>query len=423
MEVVEVEPAPPSAARVVAAPTPHRLAADALRVFTGQTIWSIASVLAGIVIVRALGPAGKGHLAYAQTVVNLATTAFGGVATGAMLAVARRGVDRSAAERTTFRIAILAGAPAAAVLIAVGLLAHQQWPLIGAAAALVPALFAQSVQTMLQYRGDVKRAIVAQQIAGTGLALGTAAIVLAGGGLVGAFACWAVALVTASVAGMRGLHATSARVPVTRAVIAGIGVTTTLVAIAGYLNLTVDVYIVAAVRPAAELGIYTLAIASGEVLWQLVRALLWPALRPIAHLERDAAAALAARICRQSIALVGTAAVIAWFAAPLAIRLVYGDTFAPAGDVLRVLLPGIVAMAGEAAIGSYVMLALGRPRALFFVQAGAALACAAVCVIGLPRYGLAAAAFGTSVTYCAAFVAVIWLAARDGLPLRLLLRG
>ncbi len=406
---------------VVAAP--RRLAADALRIFSGQTVWTAASVLAGVVIVRAVGPAGKGALAYATTVVTLATMALGGVTTAAMIAVAHRGVDRSAAERAALRFTGIAGTVIAVVLATIGVAVHSQRALVGSAAAVVPALLAGAVQIFLQYRGDVNRAVIVQQIAGTGVALTTALAVIAGGGVVGAFACWVVATSIAVVVGMRALRATSLRSVVAQGVIGATGTGITLLNVAGYLNLTIDVYVVAMLRPASELGIYALAVASGEMLWQCNRALLWPALRSIAHLGHAEAAALAGRIFRSSIALVGGVALVAYVAAPVAIRLVYGEAFAPAGDVLRLLLPGIVAMAGEAALGSWIMVGLGRTRELLAIQTASTVLCAAICVAGLPRYGIAAAAFATSITYCATLLAVAWLAVRKGFPSRYLIRA
>jgi O-antigen/teichoic acid export membrane protein len=405
----------------VAASSHRRLFADALRILTSQAAGTAAAVIAGVVVVRALGPGGKGALAYATTAVTLATTAFGGITTAAMLAVARHGVDRSRAERHAFRLCAYAATATAVVLIAIGAIVHAQWALIGAGAALVPATYASAIEMMLQYRGDVRRAIVMRQISTTALALATAVVVVGGGGVIGAFACWAGALVVSALVGLRGLTATPGQAGEAR--IAGIGVATTALAIVAYLNLTVDVYIVAGMRTAVELGIYTVAIAAGEMLWHLSSSLLWPALSQFAKLERHEAARLAVHICRQTLAVVGGAAIAAWFAAPAAIRLVYGEAFEPSAEILRFVLPGIVAMAGEAVVGSYVLLTLGRPRTLLGIQGAATLACAVACVIGLPRFGLAAAALGTSVTYVGAFIAVVAIAARNGFPLQALVLG
>ncbi|GAC1578068.1 MAG: hypothetical protein NVS3B7_11600 [Candidatus Elarobacter sp.] len=292
----------------------RRLVADAIRIFLGQATGTVAAVIAGVIVVRTLGPSGKGALAYATTAVTLATTAFGGITTAAMLAVARSSADRSWAERHAFRISTYAATAIAAVLLAVGAAVHAQWALIGAGAALVPATYASATEMMLQYRGDVRRAIVMRQISTTGLAVATAVIVVGGGGVIGAFACWAGALAISALVGMRGLTATSGHQNETG--IARMSFATTALAVVAYLNLTIDVYIVAGTRTAVELGIYTVAIAAGEMLWQLSGSLLWPALSRLAHVEHAEATRLAVHICRQTLAVVGAAAIVAWFAAP-----------------------------------------------------------------------------------------------------------
>jgi O-antigen/teichoic acid export membrane protein len=412
----------PSAGAPVAAARPlfRRLLSDAVRVFCGQTAATVATILAGIVIVRVLGPAGKGALAFSATIVTLLTTAFSGVTTAAVIAIARGHTERPQAERATLRAALVAGVGAALVLVPLGLVT-QRSPLIWAAAAAAPALVAASAVMLLQYRGRIAGAIGVQQIGSTGAALTGAVVVLLGGGIAGAFACWIAALVLAALGGRRRLgHAEPLARPGGGAALARIGVTTTALAVVAYLNLTVDVYIVAGSRSAVELGLYTLGIASGEMLWELGRSLVWPALGPIADLPREEAAVLVTRLFRQITLVVGLAALAAWFAGPLAIRLVYGERFAASGEILRTILPGIVAMAAELPLGSFVLLALGKARALLALQVASTLACAAICVLGLPRYGLVAAAFATSVTYCGVFATVLALAMRGGISLRAL---
>jgi O-antigen/teichoic acid export membrane protein len=426
MRAASDEFAVPSAAADAARPLFRRLLADAIRVFCSQTATVLAATLAGIVIVRAVGPAGKGSLAYAATIVTLLTTAFSGVTTAAVLAISRGAIDRKRAERSALRTALVAGAGAAIVLVAIAAATHNRIALLGAAAACIPALVASAAVMLLQYRGEIGRAVLVQQIGGSGSALLGAGVVLAGGGITGALAAWVLALSASALVARRGLGGVSAMPRASGAgTMAKIGVTTTLLAVAAYLNLTVDVYIVAGMRTPAELGFYTLGIGAGEMLWELGRSLVWPALGPIADLPREGAALLVARLFRQALAAVGGAAVLAWFFGPLAIRLVYGERFAPAGEILRVILPGIVAMAVELPLGSFVLLALGRARALLGLQIASTLACALICIAGLPRFGLVAAAFATSLTYCLFFFSVAVLAVRGGvtIPALLGLRG
>lgn len=412
-----VHSAPVNAAR----PLFRRLLADAVRVFCSQTATVIAATIAGVVIVRTVGPAGKGSLAYAATIVTLLTTAFSGVTTAAVLAISRGAVDRKDAERSTLRTAIALGGAAATVLLVLALLTHNGTALFGAAAACVPALVASSAVMMLQYRGAIGRAVLVQQIGGSGSALLGAAVVLAGGGLAGAFVSWVVALSASALVARRGLGgAPAATASAASGVIARVGVTTTLLAVAAYLSLTIDVYVVARMRTAVELGLYTLAIGAAQMLWELGRSLVWPALGPIADLPRGQAAILVARLFRQAAAAVGGAAILAWFLGPWAIRLVYGERFAPSGEILRVVLPGIVAMAAELPLGSFVLLALGRARMLLGLQVASILINAAICIAGLPRFGLVAAAFATSLTYCLFFFSVVVLAIRGGVTLPVL---
>jgi O-antigen/teichoic acid export membrane protein len=407
---------PPVAGR----PLFRRLLADAVRVFFGQTAATAATIVAGVVIVRTVGPTGKGSLAFAATIVTLLTTAFSGVTTGAVIAIARGHAKRSQAENATLRAALIAGGAAALVLVPLGLLTHRP-ALMWAAAAAAPALVTGAAVMLLQYRRRIGRAIGVQQIASTGAAFAGAAVVLLGGGVAGAFACWVAAL---AVAALVGRHRLGEGPVIERAggdaAVMRIGVTTTLLAVVAYLNLTIDVYIVAGTRTAVDLGIYTLGIASGQMLWDLGRSLVWPALGPIADLPREDAVLLVTRLFRQIVAVVGVAAIAAWFVGPLAIRLVYGERFAGSAEILRTILPGIVAMAAELPLGSFVLLALGEARALLALQIASMLTCGAMCLIALPRFGLVAAAFTTSATYCAVFTVVLVLALRGGVSIRAL---
>jgi O-antigen/teichoic acid export membrane protein len=398
----------------------RRLMADSVRVFCGQTATVVTAMLAGIIIVRTVGPAGKGSLAYAATIVALLTTAFGGVATASVLAIARGHVERTQAERATLRTALFAGVGAAGVLLVLSVFTPHRIALLAAAAAATPALIAAGAVMLLRYRGQIGRAILVQQIGSTGSALAGVVVVLAGGGVSGAFACWILALAISALVGRRRLGAAGTSTPGGNAPMARMSVVTTVLAVVAYLNLTIDVYVVAGTRTPVELGLYTLGIASGEMLWELGKSLIWPALGPIADLPREQAAQLVTRLFRQITAIVGLAAIAAWFAGPLAIRLVYGERFAPSGEILRMILPGIVAMAAELPLGTFVLLALSGARSLLALQIASTVACAAICLVGLPHYGLIAAAFATSLTYCMVFAAVLVLAMRGGVTLRAL---
>ena len=78
---------------------------------------------------------------------------------------------------------------------------------------------------------------------------------------------------------------------------------------------------------------------------------------------------------------------------------VYGRAFAEAGPILRILTPGLVVYAVETFLGYFILVQVKRPLLIFSIQMISAAVCAIITVITLPRFGLAGAAFATSVTY------------------------
>jgi len=104
---------------------------------------------------------------------------------------------------------------------------------------------------------------------------------------------------------------------------------------------------------------------------------------------------------------------------PLLITLLYGKPFAQTGSLIRILMPGLVLYSTEAFVGYFVMVRLERPLLLFGIQMGAALVCAVVTFFAVPHFGLAAAAWATTITYCAeVLIKALYFRAKTGIGLR-----
>jgi O-antigen/teichoic acid export membrane protein len=169
----------------------------------------------------------------------------------------------------------------------------------------------------------------------------------------------------------------------------------------------INFFIVSIVFAPAALGWYTLAIGTGELLWQVSRAFAWSAVGRIGSDSFAGAAALVARVTRNTLAIVGTLGIVAFVAGPWLIVHIYGESFAPAGIALRWALPGLVAYAAEVALTKFVVLQLTRPVLTMWVQTGAALACAASTLAFASRFGIVAAAASTSFTYLVVTVVLV----------------
>jgi O-antigen/teichoic acid export membrane protein len=168
---------------------------------------------------------------------------------------------------------------------------------------------------------------------------------------------------------------------------------------AGFINMRISIFIVSIMFAPAALGWYTLAIGTGELLWQVSRAFVWSALGRIGSDPFDDSAALVARLTRNTLAIVGSLGIFVFIAGPWLIVHVYGQAFAPAGIALRWALPGLVAYAAEVALTKFVILQLGRPLLTICVQTGAAIVCAASTIALAGRFGIVGAAASTSFTY------------------------
>jgi O-antigen/teichoic acid export membrane protein len=180
----------------------------------------------------------------------------------------------------------------------------------------------------------------------------------------------------------------------------------------------VNIIIVSIMLSPTALGWYALAIASGEMLWQVSRALLWPALSRIGSDPQPQSAALVARLTRNTLALVGGLGIIAAAIGPWLITHVYGEAFTPAGDALRWALPGLVTYAVEAALTQFIMLQLVRPFTLIWIQGVATVMCATITIATIQHFGIVAAAASMSLTYLLVTFALAGVFMRaTGIPL------
>jgi O-antigen/teichoic acid export membrane protein len=177
------------------------------------------------------------------------------------------------------------------------------------------------------------------------------------------------------------------------------GARTSAATIAGYVNMRIDVFLISALLGARALGIYTLAIATGEMLWSVSLPIVYAALERIAGDAFADAARLTARLMRTVVAFQFVLAAVMFAVGPWLIVHVYGAAFAGAGTVLRILLPGLVVYAVETFLGYFILVQIQRPLLIFAVQGTAAAACALLTLATLGRFGMNGAAMATTLTY------------------------
>jgi len=176
---------------------------------------------------------------------------------------------------------------------------------------------------------------------------------------------------------------------------------------------------------ARELGFYTLSVGLAEMIWQLSSPLCIAAFPRIAIDDAGSAVAFTARLIRHILAIVVPIGVVCFIAAPPLISLVYGRAFAPAGEAVRWILPGVVAYAVEVPLGYYLLVRLRRPWTIVVIQSVSVVLCAAIAAVLIKPYGINGAAAATSLTYVGVVIVkgAIFARTTGTHPRRLLLIG
>lgn len=178
----------------------------------------------------------------------------------------------------------------------------------------------------------------------------------------------------------------------------------------GYLVLRGNVFLLQHFYGARELGYYSIAAQAGDALAILptsVALVLFP--RLVGDARGRWSAAVRSAVVVASI-LVVVCAVSAALATPF-VKVAFGARYAPAADVLRIMLPGVFAI-GTATIVSQYLAAVGMPRAMVTVWGAAVVLVFGLGRLLIPSHAGAGAAAALSATYGVVLVLLSGLAWR-----------
>lgn len=178
-----------------------------------------------------------------------------------------------------------------------------------------------------------------------------------------------------------------------------------------YLIIRADQVLVPGYVGYRQLGLYSVAATVAQLLWLLTDPL---AAALVPHQVR----ASPGEVHRLSFAMVWrslwvslVAAIGAWVLAPFAVPIVYGPGFVGAVPALRLLLPGIVALAATKPLRA-LLLKQGRAVALSVLGFGALCLNVALNVVLLPRIGILGSSIASTICYALLALSFVILARR-----------
>ena len=172
-----------------------------------------------------------------------------------------------------------------------------------------------------------------------------------------------------------------------------------LVTLIGWLlTYKLDQIVLSIAAAPAALGLYAVGATIGDVIVS-VAAFAGPVMlaRGAIGGARNAQASLAVALV-SCIALSATAAVIAFVTAPQLLALLFGDAFVPAEDVLRILLPGAIALS-VASVLADTLRGLGLPLEPAKAEAAGAICSVALLAALIPPFGIRGAAIASTASY------------------------
>lgn len=182
-----------------------------------------------------------------------------------------------------------------------------------------------------------------------------------------------------------------------------------------------DLLVMPAVLSTTQIGLYSVAVAvTAPVMTVLgsARLVVFPA---AARREGGQALELIGRTLRLVLVAGAAFAALLTTVAPALVSAVYGDAFAGSVVPLRLLLPGVVLMAG-ASIVSGGLQALNRPGRASYAQLAGLVVTVAGLWLTLPRLGIVGAALTSATAYAVAFGVALWFLGREeGVSVRSLL--
>jgi O-antigen/teichoic acid export membrane protein len=220
---------------------------------------------------------------------------------------------------------------------------------------------------------------------------------------------WALLLLAGSRAGIARLRPDTAELK--KAVLFGLKAHGGLIFV--FLLLRVDQLMVKGFLGFASLGLYALATTLAELLWLLTDPMAAALLPHQVRAREEDARRLGYATARLNLAIALVIGGVAWIAAPLAIRVVYGPAFGGAASAFRLLLPGIVLLSAQRPLGA-IVLKDGRPWLGTLLGGGALILNVLLNLVLIPRLGINGASVASSICYGGIAAAYVLATRRRG---------
>jgi O-antigen/teichoic acid export membrane protein len=153
-----------------------------------------------------------------------------------------------------------------------------------------------------------------------------------------------------------------------------------------------------------QVGVYSIAVQTAEMLWLIAGALATAMTAPCLHEPEAEAAALVRRSSAKTLLYTALTAVAVGAIAPFLIPALLGSSFSGASTPLALLLPGVTVYAPMTILVVYLSVRHGRPHLSLAVSVAGMAATLVAALLLIPRYGASGAALASTIGYAVGVV-------------------
>lgn len=407
----------------VAAPSPVARAGS-----LNLALRAVKAVVDGLIVfatARGFGADGRGLYALTLLAATFMVIPILGMTTPLSAELAHRRATLPQLQAASVVISFVGGGLIAAGAVAVAAARWPHWQWLVVAGAPLPVLCLAQCQIMLfQAAGEVVRmALVGLAQSSVTLVTVSAAAIAAPGRIYVALAAWACVQPLVPLAVLllerrrHGLRVDGLRPIIGRLVRRGIPVSLGNTILR--LNYRVDVFVVAALMPLSSVGVYSVAVAIGEMLWEVSRALIAGVYRAMVASGLVESLRVTMRAFRHSFLMLVGGGLAASVAASVLLGPVFGSDFSRAWVPLALLVPGIAGLGAAEVLRIFFLVRLERSREYLIASTGSMLTNLALALALVPFIGISGAAISTSVAYVCACLYLGVQFARAGGPRQL----
>jgi O-antigen/teichoic acid export membrane protein/GT2 family glycosyltransferase len=381
-----------------------------IHTFSSMVVAQAISIVAGIILARSFGPAGRGLVSYAATLALFGTTIAEGIRLSVQYQIGALKENPRDVYGAALRMSLVLGLAGAAGFAILSYIFPDQRAFPYVAIVFPFAVYTQVMSGFYQVNHRIERTNIANLVLVGGSSIATIFFVVLFHISIGTvLGIWVLAQIASSIIMFAGSHQMLGGGPLFPTMDAFLSqlkfaLRASLSSGVTFLALRIDVLIVSARLTATDLGLYTLALALAEVMWQISRAVTWTSAGRVATLDRPNAIALTARLTRSLLALQLCIGVVLFAIGPWLIVHVYGARFELSGAVLRVLLLVMVLYSADGLLSQFISVKDGRPGFVLAVEVISLVLCVGGTLLLIPQYGIFGAAVAKTVAFTIAFV-------------------